>query len=148
MPLQLYDMNSSAIKFTFKVGVLGECHFQDKVVLGVNVVMVLIIIPLLNSIVYPFLREYMPNMVKRIGLGAIFAVLAQLSMLILSGVGSRRDFGAGRHDQCAFFTNFTNITATKEYVYSSVPEYYALIPLFLITLAEILVNITSKNKIL
>ena len=158
MPLQLHDMNSTTIKLNTTIGVLGQCGFSDQLVLLVNVVLVLTFIPFLNSLLYPFLREYMPNMVKRMGLGSILATVAQLSLLIISGIGSLRKF-TGSHSQCAFSWNYTSDTPVElgtdgagyaytdggGYVYSPVSEYYMLIPLVFVTVAEVFINITSKH---
>ena len=141
MPLQLYDMDSTAVKLQ-----VGKCDvFDDKFILACNLVIILLTIPVLNSIVYPFLREYMPNMLKRIGFGAVLALLAQISTLVISGAGSRRHW-EGVDSQCMFsYANFSNTVAiqNKDYIYSSVPEAYTVIPLVLISFAEIFIHITS-----
>ena len=97
-------------------------------------------------------------MVKRMGLGSILATVAQLSLLIISGIGSLRKF-TGSHSQCAFSWNYTSDTSVElgtdgagyaytdggGYVYSPVSEYYMLIPLVFVTVAEVFINITSKH---
>lgn len=127
---------------------IGDCNLSDKLPLAANVVMVLLFIPILNSLIYPFLREYMPNMVKRIGIGGIMAILAQVSILVISAVGTRREWTpqSTAENQCMLLTNFTNFNNSgfiERYAFSPVSEFYVLIPLFLITWAEVLINITS-----
>lgn len=144
MPTQLHDLHSKVLTGHFSIGHLS-CEFSDKFVIAANVSLVLLLIPLLNFIIYPFLREYMPNMLKRIGLGVLLAVLAQFAVLAMSGVGSRRTWiNNTSHEQCMFSTNFNRSTPLV-YDYSNVSEFYVLLPHLLITVAEILVNVTSKT---
>ena len=119
---------------------MNNCIFSEKFTLSFNIVMMLIVIPLLNHVLYPFFREYVPNMLKRIGVGFFLAGFAALTSLILSAVG------ANRHtidvDQCMFTANFS--ASTKHYVHNSAPDYLIIIPLFLNMLAEIFINVTCK----
>ena len=135
-------MNATSLHFIFNVGSLGSCRFTDKFTLVSNVSLILLLVPLLNSLLYPFLREYVPNMVKRFGVGTVMAFLSLLSLLVISAVGSSgRDHQP--QQQCMFSANFSN--SSIAYDYSSVSEYYIIIPHVLITLAEIFTNITSKR---
>ena len=84
----------------------------------------------------------MPNMLKRVGIGTVRAFLSLVSILAISVAGYRRDWAHSKHDQqCMFAVNFRDDTV--KYDYSPVSEYYVVIPHVLITLAEILINITS-----
>ena len=141
MPTQLHDMNSQILTSNFHLSHLGSCDFSDKFATASNVIFVLLLIPILNFVLYPFLREYMPNMLKRIGMGVFLALLAQVSILAVSGAGTRRESSAG---QCMFSADFTNSTIQEEYEFSRVSEFCALLPHVLITIAEVLINVTSK----
>lgn len=139
----LHDMNAKNLNLHIEIGKLGECSLSDKFTIFSNVLLILLFIPVLNSIIYPFLREYVPNMLKRIGLGSVMALLSLVSALLISAVGSRRHLV---HDeQCMFAANFSYVAVQKSYDYSPVSEYYVLIPQGLITLAEIFINITCKQ---
>ncbi len=113
----------------------------------INAVTILLIIPLLNNVLYPFLRDYLPNMLKRFGAGLVCAVLSLLTMFALSAAGSNRprDYP---DTQCMFSADFSNISADNSYVYNEVSEYLIILPHTLITLSEILINVTSKFMIL
>ena len=140
MPTQLHDMGSHILTAKFNIRHFGSCEFSDKFVVASNVALILLIIPILNFVLYPFLREYMPNMLKRIGMGVFVALLAQVSILAVSGAGTGRERDV---QQCMFSTDFSDETGS--YKYSDVSEFYALIPHVLITVAEVLINVTSKT---
>ncbi len=142
MPTQLHDMNSTHLTSNFSIGLLGHCEFLDEFSFISNVALVLLLIPVLNFLLFPFMREYMPNMLKRIGMGVVLTLLAQVSILAVSRAGAHRDRTV---QQCMFHDNFSNSTAVKDYQYTSVSEYYVLLPHVLLTVAEVLVNITSKK---
>ncbi len=83
----------------------------------------------------------MPNMLKRIGVGVVLTLLAQVSILAVSGVGAwHRESG-----QCMFHADFSNSSSLRDYKHSNVSEFYALLPHMLITAAEIFINVTSKD---
>ena len=141
MPTQLHDINSTTLTGNFSIGPMGGCEFSDKFVIAFNVVLVLILIPILNFVLFPFLREYMPNMLKRIGMGMFLSLLAQISTLAISGAGARRSW-ANNDRQCMFYADFE--TDPPDYKYSPVSEFYVLIPLVLITMAEVFIHISSE----
>ena len=142
MPTQLHDMHSKSLTSNFSIGHLS-CEFHDKFASAFNVTLLLILIPVLNFVLYPFLREYMPNMLKRIGMGVFLALLTQVSILAVSGEGSAH---RASHEQCMFSANFSNHDIREAYQYSTVSEFYALLPQILITIAEVLINVTSKFR--
>lgn len=151
MPYQIHDMDSKHFSHMhFRAGFLGECELTtDKVTLASNVLFILVLIPIINSAIFPFLREYMPNMLKRIGTGSILTVLAQLCILIISGAGHRREWvNSSLKDQCMFSANFSCQSVRDRYDYSQVSEEYVILPHLLISLAEVFINITSMSSIL
>lgn len=62
LPYQIHDMDSKHFSHMhFRAGFLGECEITtDKVTLASNVLFILVLIPIINSAIFPFLREYMP----------------------------------------------------------------------------------------
>lgn len=146
LPFQLHDMDAKILKLHFKIGKLGECFFSDRFSLLFNVSLILLLVPIVNSVLHPFLREYMPNMLKRIGVGSIMALLSLFSIVFISAAGNKRHWAYSRHDeQCMFSANFSDATVQDRYDYSHVSEFYVIIPQVLITLAEIFIHITSED---
>jgi hypothetical protein len=142
LPLQLHDMDAAILKHQWLIQNIGECSFTDNISHFTNVFVVLITIPILNNILYPFLREYLPSMMKRLGVGSALLFLSVFSMVIISAVGSRR-ISEQNDIQCMFAANFSNTAVLKEYSYSEVPGSFIAIPQVFITLAEILIHVTS-----
>ena len=139
---QLYDMGIT-INIHLNVPILQKCKiFTDtgKFIYVLNAFLVLMAVPVINNILYPFLREYLPNMRKRIGVGSLLSVLSVLSAFILSVIGSTRD-RTHQEYQCMFFTD----NVQKDYDFSPVSGYYVIISLVLITIGEIFINVTCES---
>lgn len=129
------------VKFMNGPYIFVACGVSDSSVWVVNISVITLAIPIINYCLYPFLREYTPNMRKKIGIGHILTFLSPLVFLILSSVG---------------FTNLVNVgfgeAATNSCMFNPLPSdiknpissVYILIPHILISLAEIFVIVSSK----
>ena len=82
---QVNHMRNSFLQFNFSS--LQDCSVSDSAIWGINIITILFAIPLLNYLLFPCLREYTPSMLKRIGIGYFFALLAPILLLIIEGVG-------------------------------------------------------------
>ena len=139
--LQLHDMHPVLFGLNSTNDLLNNCIFSDKFTFTFNSVTILFIIPLLVHIIYPFLREYVPNMLKRIGLGFFLASISVLMSLFLSAEGTKRDHSSS----CMFTANFSSWEERNSYSNNPAPDYLIMIPHFFYTMAEIFINVTSKS---
>ena len=133
----------------FNAVLLKHCNFESKFTWILNVVVILVTIPLLNQCAIPFLREYRPNMLKKIAIGYLLVVLASVSMLAIIGVGEnilklRYSDGIFENStRMCLFSNLDNPSFIKLPVY----PLSVTVPHVLISVAEIFINISCKNDI-
>ena len=73
----------------FSAVLLKHCTFDSNFTWILNVVVILVAIPLLNLCVVPYLREYRPNMLKKIAIGYLFVVLTSVCMLVIILAGEK-----------------------------------------------------------
>ncbi len=121
---------------------LSSCNISDSYVWVVNIACIAIAIPIINYVLYPFLREYTPNMRKRIGIGHILTFLSPLVFLVLSSVG----FSILSDKEAASnLCMFSSLMASGRLPISSI---YILIPHILISLAEVFIIVSSEPIII
>ena len=124
----------------------NKCSFTDGSVWIFNIAVILIAIPILNQCVFPFLREYTPNMQKRIGFGYILTILAPFLLLVLSSVGfgilSSRGQGQNATMSCMFSDSST--TPTQGQVRLPVNSVFILLPHMTVSIAEVFVIVASE----
>jgi len=125
----------------FSFGSLKHCGSTQSVAWLLNVVSILVIIPLLDKLVFPCLREYTPNMLKRIGIGYFLSILSPLVLLVLEGVGHHQsELSVNTTQQCMF--KETQVPGADPLELSSV---WVVLPHFFITLTEIFIYISSMQ---
>ena len=123
----------------FSLGSLKHCGSTQSVAWLLNVVSILVIIPLLDKLVFPCLREYTPNMLKRIGIGYFLSILSPLILLVLEGVGHHQsELSVNTTQQCMF--KETQVSGADPLELSSA---WVVLPHFFITLTEIFIYISS-----
>ena len=126
-----YDhMRGGQLLMNFSIGSLKHCGSTQSSVWLLNVVSILLIVPLLDKIVVPCLREYTPNMLKRIGIGYFICILSPLILLVLEGVGHHLTRNATQ--KCMF--KEAQVPGADPLELSSA---WVVLPHFIITLAEI-----------
>ncbi len=109
----------------------------------VNILFIVLAIPIINYCLYPFLREYTPNMQKRIGIGHFLVFLSPFFLLLLSSVGFSR---VGSQSEVATHScMFVNTSLLP--IHLDISSYYILIPHVLASLAEIFIVISSEFTI-
>ena len=133
-------MQGGQLLGSFSLGILKHCRTTEFSVGLVNVAGILLTIPLLDKLVFPCLREYTPNMLKRIGIGYSFSILSPIALLVIEGVG---------HHQPGLSMNATQQCMFKE---TDVPSdllelssAWVLLPHLLITLTEVFTFISSMT---
>ena len=106
----------------------------------VNILTIIVVVPILDQIVYPILREYTPSLLKRIALGYAFTFITPVLLLIYEHVGHHNSVltatMAGR--QCIFNGSDPDVDQLQ------LSSYFVLIPYILFSLGEIFVNISSE----
>ncbi len=114
------------------------CDFKVSTLTGLNAGLLLVVIPALDLIIVPLLRHAMihPSIRKRLGIGGLCALLSVLSLLGLEGIGDHY-FSAGS-DNC-LFDGHTSALERNE-----ISSYWLVLPMVLVTLAEIFINVPCK----
>ena len=132
-------MKGGQLFMNFSLGSLKHCSSTQSSVWLLNVISILVIVPLLDKLVFPCLREYTPNMLKRIGIGCFLSILSPLILLVLEGVGHHQSaLSVNTTQQCMF--KETQVPGADPLELSSV---WVVLPHFFITLTEIFTYISS-----
>ena len=141
-------MNKS---LAFEVSVLDHCTVSDSFVWIVNIAVILITIPVLNQCIFPFLRNYTPNMLKRIGIGCVLIIFSVGALFLITLVGQSVLQHNGKlleaTNSCMFTEDDMDHPGT-EFIFLPVNSFLAMIPQVLLSLAEVFVNVSSKLMIL
>lgn len=118
-------MSGSYLEFN----ITSACTF-DASQWGANIVTIITIIPILNQLVFPCLREYAPSMLKKIGIGYFLALLSPLILFLFEG------FSQHLEKKCMFFDSEYSM---------SMNAWVILIPQTAINIAEVLLVASSKS---
>lgn len=100
-----------------------------------NVLVILLTIPFLDQCVYPFLRHYVPNMLKRIGIGYILLLVSAVLLILYEGIGH---YVPKTYDTLCMF----NETGTTE-ENIEMNSWLVLLPSILVSVAEVFVMVTG-----
>ena len=113
------------------------CHIDITLSNSMSVVLLLMLIPLLDLILVPFLRytTVNPSILKRLSIGATLAVLSVFILFLFEAVGSYEDMTG---DATCMFNGEEQPPARL-----GVDVYWLLLPLIIMTVAEILIYIPS-----
>ena len=112
----------------------GVCGVEVTVMDGINALLILTIIPLLDLLVVPLLRNCYATILQRLGLGASLAFLSMLVLFLFEALGSHSS-----GDQICMFN-----ASTRERDQLHISVYWILLPLVMVTLAEIFIYIPSE----
>lgn len=105
----------------------------------VNVLTIVSVVPLLDQVVIPILREYSPSLLKRIGLGYIATVMTPVLLLVFEHVGHHdAALPANVTAQCMFVDGDFDVETLQ------LSSYVVILPYLLLSLGEIFVNISSE----
>ena len=130
MDLQLGSINSDFTTF------LG-CTFQRSLTWVFNVIPIVIIIPAINYGLLPFLREYSPTMIMKIGIGIITLILSLCVLLGLIVYGYI-EYSKDTPLVCMFSANVSSTTDEDISNPLPVPSLVLILPYSIVALAEIL----------
>ena len=120
-----------------KVGLTEMCHIDIPLSDSISAVLLLTLIPFLDLIIVPFLRytTVNPSILKRLSIGATLAVLSLFILFLIEAVSSYGDASGGA--MCMFNAD------KKPPARMSVDVYWLLLPLLIMTVAEIFIFIPS-----
>lgn len=134
--LQVLQFDNRLLSFA------SNCTFSNSFSWIFNVLGVLIFIPVINFGFLPFLREYAPTMLLKITTGIVVMTLGVCAFLALT-VTANVEHQQNHHNSnlmCLF--NTSSSTPTQGDFPLSV--WWLVLPYSLISLAEVLINISSK----
>ena len=136
--LQFNHMSGSYLQDT-----IFHCTPSDLSVWIFNVVVILMTIPLLDQFLYPFLRHYVPNMLKRIGIGYILLIVSAMLLILYEGIGHNVNQPKTVSSN-ATLCIFEETSETKEHLEMS--SWLVLLPYLFISVAEVFVMVTGMLK--
>lgn len=113
------------------------CHIDIALSDCISAVLLLTLIPLLDLVLVPFLRytTVNPSILKRLSIGATLAVLSVFILFLIEAVGSYE--GVTGDAVCMFNAE------EKPPAQLAVDVYWLLLPLIIMTVAEIFIFIPS-----
>ena len=113
------------------------CEMDFTIMAGVNALVILVLIPLLDLVVIPLLQNLNLSILRRIGVGTFLTFISLLVLLLLEG--------AGRHssDDVCMFRMGEELEGKLK-----VNVYWVLLPLVTVTVAELLVYIPGEREAL
>ena len=142
MSVQSRHMAHSYANFHFNTS-FGTCSISNSTFWIVNSMSILIVLPTLNLLVYPCLREYTPSLLKRIGLSYVLSAVSSLVLLLIVHVGHKDPRLRILHqlsEYCLFADR--GIERDDRLLLSS---WTLLLPLLLASISEIFVNVSSES---
>lgn len=110
------------------------CGVEISVTDGINALLILTIIPLLDLLLVPMLQNCYATILKRLGVGATLAFLSILVLFMFEAFGS--------HTSGNLMCMFNTSTREPDQLHISI--YWIILPLVLVTLAEIFIFIPSN----
>lgn len=126
------DMNLATLKLRTDV-----CGIEVTVMDSINAILILTIIPLLDLVLVPMLRNCYATILKRLGAGATLAFISILVLFLFEAIGSH---ASSEEEVCMFHSS------TRERGQLNISVYWILLPLVTVTLAEIFIYIPSECK--
>ena len=117
------------------------CHIDIALSDSIHAVLLLMLIPFLDLILVPFLRytTVNPSILKQLSIGATLAVLSMFVLFLIEAVGSY-DTGMSGVDAACMFSADEKLTARL-----AVDVYWLLLPLLIVTVAEIFIFVPSMS---
>ena len=129
--LLVAHMNNTIASIDFRTALCGvEFTLTD----GISALLLLTFIPFLDLLAMPFLRHRNPSILKRLGIGATLAFLSMLTVFLMEGIGKHTP-----GDRVCMFN-------TEEPGKLEVDAHWVVLPLAMVTLAEIYIYIPSKHS--
>lgn len=118
----------------------NNCGLEVSLLNALNVILLLVLIPFLDLVVIPILRHMMlqPSILKCLGLGGVLIFTSVLSVFTLEGVVEHYSSSSEARDGCMFASE--GISEEME----TLSGYWLIIPMVLVTLAEILLYVPSR----
>jgi dipeptide/tripeptide permease len=115
-----------------------------------NVWTILVAIPIIDQFIYPFLRQFAPNMLKRFGVSYVLLICSVGVLCLLEIVGHSID-QQGRHSDsaanCMFDATFADehkCTHHEDHSVMPLSAYLILVPVFMASIAEIFLKVTGQ----
>ena len=127
-------MNSTIASVEFKSAICGVDFMLTD---SISALLLVTFIPILDLLVVPLLRHLNPSILKRLGTGATLAFLSILTLFLLETFG--------RHtpgDRVCMF----NMEESAAGNVLQVNAYWVVLPLAVVTLAEICICVPSKHS--
>ncbi|CAI8051360.1 Solute carrier family 15 member 4 [Geodia barretti] len=111
-----------------------------------NVWTILVAIPIIDQFIYPILRQFAPNMLKRFGMSYVLLICSVGVLCLLEIVGHINDQQGDSAANCMFATaNAKEHKCTHHEDHSVMPlsAYLILVPVIMASIAEIFLKVTA-----
>lgn len=77
-----------------KIPTLSPCTARHMITELMYPLVITLVIPFYELVIYPLFRNYVPRMMKRIAIGMVLMALALVGLLVLDSVGHAQNGGA------------------------------------------------------
>ena len=133
--------NSYLTTLQLHLPLFGDCYPSPTSVWIFNVVIILISIPILDQFIYPYLRQYTPNMFKRFGISYVLLIVSAGIFCLYETIGHHAlSHGSSDSSQsCMFNDSEQNVIQMSAWL--------TLLPLVLVAVAEIFLKVTGEGAI-
>ena len=117
-----------------RIGFLPDCTSRSIFVNSISILSYSLSVPIFEFLIYPFVRNYVPRTMVRIGVGMAISLVGLSSLLAIDAVGHS---ATGPQDVCMFYSSSWSSDNT-------IPvNFYVLVPvLFVMAVGEMLVYIS------
>ena len=117
----------------------GDCHPAPTSVWIFNIVIILIAIPILDQCIYPYLRQYTPNMLKRFGISYVLLIISAGILCLYETIGHHA-YSSSESSQSCMFDSGSNGGSN---IHMHMSAWLILFPIGLASFAEIFLKVTG-----
>ena len=112
-----------------------------------NVWTILVAIPIIDQFIYPILRQFAPNMLKRFGMSYVLLICSVGVLCLLEIVGhinDQQDRPGDSAANCMFTAKEHNSTHHEDHSVMPLSAYLILVPVIMASIAEIFLKVTGQ----
>ena len=147
MAVQFNHMTDSYIRaLQFHLPLVGVCYPSPTSVWIFNIVTIMIAVPLIDQCLYPCLRQYTPNMLKRFGVSYVLLIVSAGILCLYETIGHHTlPHSLSGPTQSCMFRDGSSESGEGGDLHMS--AWLTILPIVLVSFAEIFLKVTGMNMI-
>ena len=144
MAVQFNHMTNSYLNtLQLHLPLFGVCYPSPTSVWIFNVVIILISIPILDQCIYPYLRQYTPNMLKRFGISYVLLIVSASIFCVYETIGHHAlSQGSSDSSQSCMFDSGSEGGGD---MHMHMSAWLTLLPIGLLSFGEIFLKVTGTR---